>query len=428
MKSLVNKLVLLFIFWDNIFLPINLGFDFKLNYLVMVGYIFYYMLTHSKINLAIKNLVYFTIGVILFCGLNFYVGISRFLITKQLVLISITLVFSYLFINSYEFDLKKIFKDYIDIIFFASIMVVVQIIGVTFNLNFLIDFSYLGFDTGGIVLNAPRGRFHSWFYEPSFMAYAFTPIVFVSSCKLFKIGNLISKEKALFIIVISLMTQSSIGFLGFLLSISIIGFSKYPIFKRPVILFVVAFCFIIGSILIYRIPPVKLRVDHTIALFLNKNVTADDIVKTNLSTYALYSNYEITKMAFNKNPVFGTGIGTYELNYDTYLNKVIPDITWREFHKLNRQDANSLFFRILVEMGFFGVLFYLYFVLSRKLKYSATIKTDSEQSLWIINNGIFVLIFLRLIRQGHYTMLGFILLILIYLISFKQAKAIKATK
>jgi hypothetical protein len=425
MKSLINKLVLLFIFWDNIFLPISLGFDFKFNYLVMVAYIFYYVLTHSKISLSTKNLVYLIAGVVVFCGLNFYIGISRFLILKQVLLISITLVFSFFLINSYEFNLKKIFKDYINIIFFASVIVVVQIVGVVFNLSFLVDFSYLGFDTGGIVLNAPRGRFHSWFYEPSFMAYAFTPVVFVSVCKLFKIGNLISRQKACFIIIISLMTQSSIGFLGFLLSILIVGLSKYPILKRPLVLFLVTFSLVIGSVMIYRIPPVKLRVNHTIALFWNDKVTAEDIIKTNLSTYALYSNYEITKMAFKKSPLFGTGIGTYELNYDNYLEEVIPDITWREFHKLNRQDADSLLFRILVEMGFVGVLLALYFVVRNRIKYRVKFKTDLEQSLWIINNAIFILIFLRLVRQGHYTMLGFIMFILIYLFSYNQAKSIK---
>lgn len=425
MKSLLNKLVLLFILWDNIFLPINLGFDFKFNYLVMIGYIFYYALTHRKINISIKNLIYLTIVVILFSSINFYIGISSFLIVKQIILISITLLFSYLFINSYEFNLKKIFKDYIDIIFLASIVVVVQIVGVSLKLNFLIDFSYLGFDTGGILLNAPRGRFHSWFYEPSFMAYAFTPVVFVGVCRLFKIGSLISKEKALFIIVISLMTQSSIGFLGFLFSILLVGFSKYPIFKKPLILVLVAVFLVLGSVLIYRIPPVKLRVDHTSVLFLNNKVSAEDIIKTNLSTYALYSNYEITKQAFKKNPFFGTGIGTYELNYDIYLNYVIPDIMWRKYHKLNRQDADSLLFRVLVEMGLVGVLLSFYFVLRKKLRFKDKFKTDLEQSLWIINNGIFILIFLRLIRQGHYTMLGFVMFILIYLFSYNQAKSIK---
>lgn len=426
MKSLINKLVLLFIFWDNIFLPINLGFDFKFNYLVMIAYIFYYVLTHGKIRLSTKNLVYLGIGVVVFCGLNFYFGISRLLILKQLVLISITLVFSFFFINSYGFNLKKIFKDYIDIIFFASIVVVIQIIGVVLNLGFLIDFSYLGFDTGGIVLNAPRGRFHSWFYEPSFMAYAFTPVVFVCICKLFKIGDLISNKKAWFIIAISLMTQSSIGFLGFLLSISIVGLSKYPIFKRPLVLFLVTCSLVLGSILIYRIPPVKLRVDHTIALFWKDEVTAEDIIKTNLSTYALYSNYKITKTSFTNAPIFGTGIGTYELNYDRYLNKVIPDISWREYHKLNRQDANSLFFRILVELGFLGLFVFLYFMFKHRLRFRTTINYDL-QSLWAINNGIFVLILLRLLRQGHYTMLGFVLLLMINYFSYKQVKSLKNT-
>ena len=424
MKSIINKAALFFVLWDNIFLPINVGFDFRLNYLVMLGYILYYILTHKKITISPKKLVYFSAGVLLVCSINFAVGISYFLILKQLILIFITFLFSYLLINSYQFDIKKIFKDYTDIIFLAAIVVVIQLIGVMTNLSFLIDFSYLGFDTGGIVLNAPRGRFHSWFYEPSFMAYAFVPVVFASLSKLFRIGNLISLPKAIFIIIIFLMTQSSVGFLGLLLSISLIGFSKYPIIKRPIVLFFILFSFVVGTLLIYRIPPVKLRVDHTYELFFTEDITAEKIIQTNLSTYALYSNYKITQTSFMKNPFFGTGIGTYELNYDIYLNEVIPLMSWREYHKLNRQDANSLLFRILVEMGAFGLFCVLYFIFSYRIKFIDSKRTDFKQYLWVINNGIFVLILLRLLRQGHYTMLGFLMLIIIYFISYKQAKSL----
>ncbi|WP_081954871.1 O-antigen ligase family protein [Cellulophaga sp. E6(2014)] len=423
MKSIINKIVLFFVLLDNIFLPIDIGVDFRLNYLVMIIYIVYYACTHKSIELNKKKSLVLLVGVVLFLAITILTAESFFLVIKQLILISITFTFSYLLLNSYRFDYIKLFKDYIILITLAGIIVVIQFFGTISNLTFLVDYSYLGLDTGGIRLNAPRGRFHSWFYEPSFMAYAFMPVIFIAVARLFGVGNLLSIRRSIFLIVILFMAKSTLGLLGLLLSVFILILSKYPIYKKPIFLL----CLIIGligsSYLIYKIPAVKFRIDETYTLFKARKVTSEEIAKTNLSTYALYSNFKITQASLREAPLFGTGVGTYELNYDKHLNNVIPTSNWRNNFKINRQDANSLLFRILVETGLIGTVLLILFILKNKIPYRQ-VNSTIQQNLWMINNGILVLLTLRFLRQGHYTMLGFILMILVYYMTNQKTKRI----
>tara|TARA_R110002012_G_scaffold66614_1_gene174116 strand:- start:199890 stop:201176 length:1287 start_codon:yes stop_codon:yes gene_type:complete len=422
MRASINKACLFFILLDNIFLPIDLGVDFRLNYFVMLGYIIYYFCTHRKIKLTSNEIVFLAAGTAVFIFLTVFFAVSYPLVLKQLLLITITLLFSFLLLNSYNFNIERLFKDYIDFIFLAGLLVVVQVFGVLLKMNFLVDYSYFGIDTGRIDLNAARGRFHAWFYEPSFMAYAFTPVVFISIAKLFNIGNLLSKKKAIFIITMLILTRSSIGLLGVLLSAIIISFSKYPIYRKPIFIVISIATILLSSLAMYKMPAVKMRVNETYQLFSQERVKSEEVAKTNLSTYALYSNFKISQAAIKENIFFGTGLGTYELNYDKYLFKVIPPSNWRDNFKINRQDANSLFLRMFVEMGLLGIIFMVYFIWKNRMRYNEQ-QSKLKENLWCINNGIFVLIILRLLRQGHYTMLGFLLMVLIFYYSKKLANS-----
>ncbi len=74
-----------------------------------------------------------------------------------------------------------------------------------------------------------------------------------------------------------------------------------------------------------------------------------------------------------------------------------------------------MFFRLLAETGLIGTFFLIFLIFKSRIKfiYSENIP-ESKLIYWLINNGIFVLILLRLLRQGHYTMLGFTLFLLMY--------------
>ena len=419
MKLIINKIVLFFILLDNFFVPINIGVDFRVNYLIMLLFIIYYCFSQNSILVNARKMVFFVVLFVLLVIINFLITESYNLMFKQLILLILNVVFSYFFLHSYNFNFVRLFKDYVFLISIAALIVLFQIVGSKLNLMFLVDYSYLGLDTGGIRLNAMRGRYHSWFYEPSFMAYAFMPVIFIAVARLFGIGNLIPKGRAIFLIIILFMAKSTLGLFGFILSILLIVLLKYPIYKKPVFLFLLIIGLFVGSYLIYTIPAVKFRVDETYSLFSKSKVSSEEIAKTNLSTYALYSNFKIAQASLQQRPILGTGIGTYELSYDNYLYDVIPSSNWRNNFKINRQDANSLLFRMLVEFGITGTLFFIFIIFKKRIKYQKWINIKQE-NLWVINNGILILIILRFLRQGHYTMLGFVLMVMIYYLSHEK--------
>ncbi len=403
MRINLNIVILFFLLLDNLYLPVDLGFDFRVNYIIYLLYILYAIISNKKIFLN-KNFIIASIFFTFFSLIiSFLKGSPILLVIKQTFLIYISFLVSYILLNAYKFDLVKVIRDYTQLIFIAAIFGLVQFISQKIGFGFSSNLSYLGFDMGYYEVTSTT-RIQSWFYEPSFLVYAFMPVVFISLARLFKITNIISFKKALFIITIFCLSRSAIGFIGIIISLLIIINFKYSFLKRPkVIIILLSFVFVIGFFL-YKTPDIKFRVDDTVKLFFDKNVTGKDVDRINLSTYAFYSNYKVTIETLKHNPIFGTGIGTYEYNYDKYIEKKIPESNYRKYYKINRKDANSMFFRLLVETGLLGTFFLFFLIYKSRIKfiYSQNIP-ESKLIYWLINNGIFVLILLRLLRQGHYT-------------------------
>lgn len=414
MRINLNITILFFLLLDNLYLPVDLGFDFRINYIIYLLYILYAIISNKKIFLN-KNFIIASLFFAFFSLLiAFLKGAPIVLVIKQTVLIYISFFASYILLNAYKFDLVKIIRDYTQLIFIAAIFGLIQFISQNIGFNFGADFSYLGLDLGYYSVDS-NSRIQSWFLEPSFLVYAFMPVVFISLARFFNLTYLISLKKALFIITIFCLSRSAIGFLGIILSILIIINFKYSFFKRPKVIITLLSLVLITGYFVYKIPDIKFRVNDTVKLFFDKNVTGKDVDRINLSTYAFYSNYKVTIETLKHNPILGTGLGTYEYNYDKYLDKIIPNSNFKKHYKINRKDANSMLFRFLSEMGLLGTFFLFFLIFKSRVKfiYNENI-FESKLIYWLISNGIFVLILLRLLRQGHYTMLGFTLFLLMY--------------
>ena len=206
---------------------------------------------------------------------------------------SFNLVFCFLLINAYQFDLEKIFRDYIQLIYIAAIVGIIQILSQMVGFRYGADYSYLGFDMQHFGMQ--NWKIQSWFQEPSFLAIAFTPVAFVGIARFFNLTDLISVRKAVVVIVVLILSQSSVGLIGLLISLFIVITTRYSIVRSPL--------FITGSIIVllvvgfgfYSIPQVKVRVDDTTNLFFDSHVGAGDIERANLSTYSMYSNFKAHK-------------------------------------------------------------------------------------------------------------------------------------
>ncbi|MEJ7645951.1 MAG: O-antigen ligase family protein [Chryseolinea sp.] len=339
---------------------------------------------------------------------------------RQLSLIGFNLIFSFLLLNAYKNDFLALFKDYIDLIYIAAIVGIIQIFSQMVGFTYGADFSYLGFDMQHFRMS--NWRIQGWFQEPAFLAIAFTPVVFVGVCSLFNLTDMISKQKAIIIMTVLILSQSTIGLIGLLLSLMIVVFNKYSLVKSPLLLAGSFFLLMVVSLVFYAIPQVRLRIDDTFHLFTTDRITPKDIENANLSTYSTFSNYKVAMATLKDNPIFGSGLGTYEYDYFRYINVVLPENRITQQYALNERDANSMLLRITAELGLLGLGLLFWFIWTNRINIDFISATREQVNYWIINSAALSLFLIRLFRQGHYTMLGFMLFILIYYCSKQEFK------
>jgi hypothetical protein len=209
-------------------------------------------------------------------------------------------------------------------------------------------------------------------------------------------------------------TFSSLAYLGIFITIVLLainyGLVRYLFIAIPVTI-------MLFSIAYSNVTEFKARVDGMRALFvddiLNKDVPENEVYavkvqrirrilsKVHGSSFVLYNNYYIATENFKNNPLFGSGLGSHEFAFEKYnLNYLLGDI-----YKFNTADANSMFLRVLSELGLMGVIFVFLFV--SKFYVSKNLIYEEDETYWVISNALLVLIIIQLIRQGNYTFTGF---------------------
>ncbi|WP_196887007.1 O-antigen ligase family protein [Aureivirga sp. CE67] len=424
MKNLICKLGLFFIFFDNMYLPFDIGFDFKLIYIFMLLFIVYATSIIGRVNIKKEDLQILTF-VLFFLMINLFVNISGIvLFMKQFIGISIAFIYSFLFIAVYKFDFKKIIEDYILVIKIAIIGGLLQFIFAKLGKHYLVDFSVLGFDLGNNEYKKYPFRVHSWFQEPSFLVYAITPILLIVITRFFGLHRKVSFFISVLTIFVVFLSMSSIGFISILLSVGLFLISKYSFVKKPIFLVSISIAVIIVSLFVYNLPKVKTRVDDTINILTSDQITTEQIDDLNFSSYALFSNFKVAMASFKEDPIFGCGLGNYELRYDELIDEVLPPNKFIKYKIwLNRGEANSFFFRFLTETGLIGILFYFWFLYHYRIRFPKNYQDNKELILlWCFNNGLFILFILRLLRNGHYIHLGIEFMWIMYYLTSLQYK------
>jgi O-antigen ligase len=416
-KTILLYLIILISFCDNIFLPIDVGFDFRIQYIGLTIGLSLFLLATKSVKIDVSHLFIYLFLWCLYLLVAVFKGYNFILFIKQFILINLLLALYYLLINFYSFNIRRIFKAYLNIASLGAIVGIIQFFSLLVGFKAGYDYSYLGFEMRN--LDPKSLRIQSWLEEPSFLVYTIIPAAFIAIYNLFfsRKKYFISKLKSVFIILALLLTQSAIAYLGLFLIILLIVTSKYSFFKKPLIIISIALFIVSIASYLYNIPIIKSKIDDTVDMVLAPN---PDINKINLSTYAMYSNFKVATESFKNDPIFGTGIGTYENIYDKYIDQAVPDNIFKYEYQLNRKDGDSLFLRLLVEGGILCIILFLTFTFYYRIKWNSN--SGKDLNLWLINNGIFILILLRLLRMGHYTVLSFPLFLLIYYYSKRESR------
>jgi hypothetical protein len=134
---------------------------------------------------------------------------------------------------------------------------------------------------------------------------------------------------------------------------------------------------------------------------------------SDLSGFAIISNFFVTKSALINSFFLGRGFNTHIISYDQYLynhfnlNNVILE--------LNKSDAGSMYLRILSEFGIIGFYFSIYFLIKHNIKY------NRNNSVFFIYNQISIIFILcYALRNGDYLNIVFWFFVSIFYFSFEN--------
>lgn len=365
--------------------------------------IFIFLLLNGFLNKIDLHLFIILSSILIFSIFNNYILYAS--IIKQWINLTFFFLFSYSYLKYINFDFIYFFDRYFLIAKIFILFGFFQMILFSFNLGeyFHKFFSFLTIP--GSITN----RFQSIDREPSFSAYTLMPAFFVSTFNLwYKKNVFLTKNWSILFLVAYFFTFSLIAYVGILVIFLFYYFREmlYVNFNKFIFLALIILPIFYA---IYKRPDINLRVNDSIKVLV---FDVGNVSKINSSTYALYSNFLVTKSGFYNNSLFGSGIGTHENNFNKYIPKYLNNIT-----VINSKEAASLFLRLLSEGGGVSLFLFLYFLQKFRIGYSLDLN-DIDLKLYLFNNGIFLMILLRLIRQGHYTVSGLPIFILIFYYSF----------
>ncbi len=332
--------------------------------------LFYLIILINFTLLAISNKVKFSNGLIFFylylllSGLlSVVLGTNHIVnVFAQFVGIFFISLYFYNFYKLFDLNVVKIFTDYVYLCFGIA----------------LVGYPILVYDqTIGSGL-----LFHSILNEPAHYCTFVLPAFYY---------GLKNKDFPRYIPLVILgsilLSGSSLGLIGVALSILLIP-RKIKISKLIIPISFAA----IGIVALYNFySGFRIRADDTF-----KSLQTSDLSGANLSTYALLSNLYVTSQSLSNNPLLGSGLGSHELSHKKYVGGITGIEEFEQNLFLNSKDANSLFLRVLSDLGLIGVIGLIMFIIKNYSK-----KTEDENLLFI-TRAILIYFFCKLFREGHY--------------------------
>jgi len=411
-KNLINYLAIFTVFSSGFTFQGILPFaDLRINYLIM-AFVLLLCMPFLK-GIYFNKTFLFLFGIIIVFSLyNVYIGEDTLgFLMKQVVGISLNAFIFYLLFKINNYDVKKLFKVYLNIAVFVGTIGLIQELSYSLGFKVGYDFSYIIPSWSVSLSQTGFLRVNSIMPEPADFCYAMVPAFFVSITS-FSRNNikLIRRWKGLIIILSVFSSFSSVGYIGIIFSLALLFYNYGKIrhlIVGAILVFMLIFC------LYSTVGDFKMRVDDSFNVITGKTC----LETTNLSTFALFSNALIAYSSFKDNPVFGSGLGSHEISYYRYIKKVI-DVNKTSMLLINMKDANSLFLRLLSETGLFGLLVVFYFI----FKFHLLRKNDKNGYLWIISNAILAVFLIRLIRCGHYFINGFFFFFWLYYFTWRLNK------
>jgi hypothetical protein len=284
---------------------------------------------------------------------------------------------------------------------------------VNIYLKAAIFFSILAIPMWVLKINFFDGRLNGILSEPAHYAAIMIPAVYI----LFKRKQYF---KTSVIVLTIILAKSSIGFLGLILVLIL------PVLKLKHLLRISVLFLVLGITVNLYITSKwnekfnentnnqivrKIKQTYESVVSVSNGAFEQDV---NLTSYAIISNLFISSQNFSDH-IFGTGLGSYGQQYEKYYPKMKPPeyLLITKQSKINKLDANSLFLRLISDLGIFAVFIVLFFFIRG---YEVYQNKDNN-----LQQGAFIYLILKLIREGHYFPPEFYFFLLIFIKDFNES-------
>jgi len=356
-------------------------------------------------------LIFFALS--FFSVFNIFIGRdSAALFSKQFIGILLNAFFFYLLIRVNDCDTKRLFRVYLNIAFVVALIGVVQ--EASYLLRFEPGYDFHGWLPKWGIVNSIRGNFlrvNSILPEPSFFCIVMMPAFFTSMASLSHNGvKLMSGWKSAIIVISVFLAFSATGYVGFLCATFLLLVNHYR--KHHVAAYAILICLLFYMVY-NNVYEVRVRIDDSADVLRGRTTLAN----ANPSTNSLFANALVAYNSFKANPAFGSGLGSHKVSYEKYIGDIRGDDS-EYVDMINREDAASLFLRLVSETGLLGVLLFFIFI----FKFYISRKRDPTGYLWIISNAALVMFLLKLLRMGHYFVDGLFFFLWIYYFAKMELK------
>lgn len=401
----------------------TLPFDFYDHYFIFFIIHIYHLSNYKSLQILppwfLKGLSLIFIGSLM---ASFYFDSINFNLLKQILGIIFSASSYYIIFKLANLNLRYLFDRYRFFAFLAAAFAIVEegfhLIGLHIRPDFLGSFGL--YRVGGM-----SG-------EPYNLAMVLLPAIFfmllkyLSTFKEAKQHLVTSLVKDSVVIGAFFLTFSSTGYTGLFISFILIAIhTGFLSFKSPRILFFPVFMTIVYFLFNFLSSSDKnfeRKIDEGLWFFqTEENISIKDYTRFNSSSFALISNYQIASEGFKENPIFGVGLGNYELLYNQKFSKLFGSDFELRYGKSNFNDANSMFLRLMAETGIWGTLIFLIFLAFYMIKHFS-FNNYSDFYLIAINHAVLVLFIIRLLRCGNYISDGAFFFILFYYYSYQLRK------
>lgn len=333
------------------------------------------------------------------------------LFMKQFFGIGLSVLLFYNYLRRILPRISLVFGTYFNLCYMCAFLSIVQ------QASYLVGFKY-GYDLSWAFPNwslsgaiGPFLRCSSVFPEPSHMSIVLTPATYLALRRILRPRTTTTDGwKSSVVLLAMLFSFSSTGYFGILVSIVLI-YSYQPRPKHIVLgLLLMPFATAAMFLGVDRI--LEQVVTFQSLIIGEKDLTALSNTASGLSVYALASNAYVAFRSFLSSPLFGNGLGSHLVSYETYLSGAVRIADAGHF--LNAHDANSLLLRLLSETGLVGVCSVLFFIIRNN---SFKTRIFGYREVYWVNHAIIPYFAVVLLRGGHYFAYGNVFFFCVYYFS-----------